>query len=397
MKINKSWIKYFILFLFTIQPNIFTQYRFTVIIYAIANIGIFTVFTIKLKRKKYKISKLLFFWILYRIYILIMMIINDNIKDIDQWGYLSLMVVNLIFIFENSIKRKETYNMLSAGVWLCIIYLGINLYTLVTFPNGIIPSQDLYSNGDGDFYFLGIKIKYTVYIICAIALAWTLYKKYEKKKTMICVLILSILNIFVANISTAIVCLIFFILIHYLEKRNVIKLNMKKILIITIAINIAVIVFNAQTIFSGFIEKILHKNVTLTGRTYIWKSAIDILKSQNIIKLIFGNGIFNNGNFVPFGEYYWAAHNQWLQNIFELGIIGTVIFCYVICYCDNLKKEKTELNKFMLCLCATVMFGTITNQFFGNAPIYIPFIILNYMNVFEQKCVKGALEENGEK
>lgn len=139
---------------------------------------------------------------------------------------------------------------------------------------------------------------------------------------------------------------------------------------------------------AGFIEDVLHKSVTLTGRTDIWKEAINVLKSENILKLIFGNGIFNDGSFVPFGRTYWPAHNQWLQNLYELGITGTILFGWIIVFCDKEKKNRSSLNKFILCVCATIMFGTITNVFFSNAVIYIPFIILNYIVFFdkENKC-----------
>ena len=370
---------------FCIEPDIFAKFKVTTTIYAVANLVIFLFFIIKMKSNKYKISNLLYLWIIYRIYLLFMMVINSNYSDLDKWGYLSLMVSNLIFVFEYSIKKNNIYNMLSAGVWLNIIYLLVNLISLYYFSHGIIPSKNLYSNGDGDFYFLGIKIKYTVYIFAAVALTWTYYKKYDKKKEMMLVTILSIWTIFKANISTAIVCMIFLIVIYMVMKKKIISVNLKGIILITILVNVAIIGFNAQNLFSGFIENYLHKSVTLTGRTDIWKGAISVLKSENILILIFGNGIFNDGSFVPFGGTYWPAHNQWLQNIYELGIIGTMGFCFFISFCDKNKENRTNLNKFILCVCATILFGTVTNTFFSNAPIYIPFIILNYIHFFNKE------------
>ena len=250
LTINRNWIFYFILLFFCIEPNVFTKFKVTAMIYAVANILIFVFFIIKLKSNKYKISNLLYIWIIYRIYLFLMMIVNNNCTDFDKWGYLSLMVSNLIFIFEYSIKKNNIYNMLSAGVWLNIIYLSINLFTLYYFPHGIIPSRDLYSNGDGDFYFLGIKVKYTVYVLGAITLAWTYYKKYNKKSELVCVVILSIWTILKANISTAIVCMIFLIAMYMIIRKKIINIDLKFILWMTIIVNIAIIGFNAQNLFS---------------------------------------------------------------------------------------------------------------------------------------------------
>lgn len=381
MKVNKNWLIYFILFFFTIQPKIFTQYKFTVILYIIANLVIFFALIIKTKKNDYKISKLLYIWVAFRLYIAVIMIINVSFNDFDKWGVISLMVINLIFIIERAIANNETNEMLSAATWLSIVYLSINLITLFYFPNGIIPSKDLYSNGDGDYYFLGIKIKYTVYIISTMTFAFINLFQYKRKKTFIIAIILSIATIFIANISTAIVCLIFFIPLYYLVNKKNYKMNVKWILIITIIVNYLVVVYNIQNLFSGFIENVLNKSVTLTGRADIWKKAIAFLEQEDIFKLVFGNGIRNDGDFVYFGGAYWPAHNQWLQNIYEMGFFGTALFCLFLIKCDKKVKNKTSIM--LICMCATIMLGTITNQFFENAPIYIPFILLNYADNFK--------------
>src|ERR1700678_2767808 len=71
---------------------------------------------------------------------------------------------------------------------------------------------------------------------------------------------------------------------------------------------------------------------TLTGRTYIWTTSLDIASE----KLWFGHG-FDSFRWVfpPFEAFQpWHAHNEWIQQVFAYGIVGllVVIAVYVSFY-----------------------------------------------------------------
>jgi len=62
---------------------------------------------------------------------------------------------------------------------------------------------------------------------------------------------------------------------------------------------------------------------TLTGRTYIWSTALDIARNR----LWFGYG-FDSFRWVfpPFGNFQpWHAHNEWIQQFFSYGVVGLVV------------------------------------------------------------------------
>ena len=150
------WLQLFIAFVITIQPKLFTQYTATVVIYAVGNLAVFFYYFNKVCGNG-RISKYLFAWGCLRLYFLLVMILNGNISDIDQWGYLTLMVCNYIPIVEYCARNGWIKEMLTALAWVCLIFILINAISLLVFPEGIIPSSAMYDNGDGDYYFLGIK------------------------------------------------------------------------------------------------------------------------------------------------------------------------------------------------------------------------------------------------
>lgn len=386
LKLRKSkivWLQLFIAFILTIEPKLFTQYTITVLIYAVGNLAMFVIYFYKVC-KGGKISKYLFAWVCLEIYSLLIMIINGNVSDIDQWGYLTLMVCNYILIIEWCVQNNYLKEMLTALSAVCLIFIFINAMSLLLFPNGIIPSKAIYDNGDGDYYFLGIKTAYTSYIFVALAASGICLMKYRMKKLCILTVAVSVFNILYANISTGIVCLVALLILILIKKVFKMQITMKFVLAMTIILNVAVVIFGAQYMFSGVIENILHKSMTLTGRTDIWSNALVQIKNQNLIATIFGNGIVNGGSFVEFGNGLWPAHNQWIQNVFEYGIVGTLGLIVFMRNSINKKSVILRTENYLLNIIFVMLIGTITMQYLGYAHVYLLFVLLKHADEIEE-------------
>ena len=153
---------------------------------------------------------------------------------------------------------------------------------------------------------------------------------------------------------------------------------------VSLALNAAFILFDAQYAFSGIIENILHKNITLTGRTDIWRIALSQLRSQNPINLFFGNGVVNGGSFVRFGSGLWPAHNQWIQNIFEFGFVGTAGLVFFMCSSRNKGTVNFKTQDYLLDIIFVMLIGTITMHYLGYAHVYLLFILLKYLDKIEE-------------
>ena len=106
-----------------------------------------------------------------------------------------------------------------------------------------------------------------------------------------------------------------------------IKLNINKLMSIYTIIYTQVVIFRIQeTVFRGFIENTLQKNVTLTGRTLIWDFIMKIIPNS----LIFGYGrndiIAQNAIIRDVTE----AHNGLLEILLCTGIIGLFVFILIL-------------------------------------------------------------------
>lgn len=395
IKIDKKTILYFLFFMFLIEPKLFYLYKTTAIVYALANLAIFGWFIIK-NREKIDMILPIKLWIVIRVLLLVMMIINTNVTDLDKWGYLSLMVMSLFFVISYSIKTGEENNMIKGGLYLLIFYLLINFVTLLIFPQGIIPDKHVYHNSDGDVYFLGFKVMYTSFILTTIVFCYMdkLINKTNFRTFLSIFLVIA--NLVLSNVTTGIISVAIFFILYLFQKHRILKISEKKLVILCLVINILVVFYHIQEYFSYIIVDLLGKNLTLTNRTYIWEMTIQQLKNQNIIKTILGNGIYNDGAFVSvFGNLY-PAHNAWLQMIFENGLLGTFLFGFMLCSFDNKETDKNNKFRFFLnSIIFSILITTISSGTFSYSHTYIPFVFLYFCSDFEKLLFDKKNNERG--
>ena len=137
-----------------------------------------------------------------------------------------------------------------------------------------------------------------------------------------------------------------------------------------------------------WITALLNKDITFTGRTYIWENAINWFKSY----LILGNGIEPNSIITEkLGNVYAAhAHNLYLNIAYQTGILGVIIFSFIfivfICRIRTLKNKKVKgmLTSTVFCILLMSQFEAYSLDFML---IYITFII-TYCNI------KGSYRSN---
>ena len=388
IKINTQCILYCIAFVFVIEPKLFTQYTPTVLLYAAGNLVLFVLYISKYINCINKIPKIAFLWIIFRVYILFMTLASFRFDSIDNWGYLSLQVMIMILMFEHAKNNKQFKLLFASACFVLSVYLLINAITLLTFSRGIITDTNRFASGDNDVYFLGIKVNYTAYVLPAICSAVLYYYLSKNVFPIFVVITLSVFNIFYANISTGIICVVIFILLFVLRKTIKLKVNLKLLLIIALVINFFVINFNIQEYFENFIVNYLHKKPDLTGRTLIWENAKVVLKHEGFVRLFFGNGLINDGSFVLMDGIYWPPHNQWISLLYDTGILGTGFFVFFLSNFDRV-KTNSNMRFYTLSLCAAVLVGTVTMQYFNMAAIYFIFIALYYIGEIEDHSIAG--------
>lgn len=378
---DKFLFLYIFSFLFIIEPKIFTQYNISILIFSFANLGIFLFFFMDLLvNRSNKLLYLEVLWLIYRFYSFFIMLFNGKTDSIAQWGYLTLMVMNLLLVFNYSLERKEISKILCAIMIVGLIYLSINLITLLIYDRGIIRSTDRWDNPDNDYYFLGIKVSCTSYIF-VFMLGSLLYYFVENRRVIpFTTIIIGVINLFVANVSTGIIMLFVLLILLFILKIVDIKFNMIIILLFGLIINVLFVFFYSNNVFEG-IFNLLGKNSDLSGRVDIWKNAKDIISGMDF-GIIFGRGFSNSGAWVPFDGTLYQAHNCLLNYLYCDGILGILLLGIFLLGPNNYGHNRNILLSVTYVFCVTIMFASITNSVFSIAHYYIPFIMVNYLKIY---------------
>lgn len=389
--LNKKNFMMIIMLIPIFQPKLFTQYNSTTLLYIVFNmleLAYFLIYFCFGKVNKY-VHWPVIAWIFYRMYIMLIMICTGNYGGILQWGYLSLMVLNLIFICEYG-SRRDIKALLRGISYIGILLLFLNFITLIMFKRGIIQST-FYEVAEGDQYLLGIKTQFTTMMFPTIAASGALYLMEKNNKTRNLV-ITSVLvcfgNIFYKNISTAIIGIVIIGVMVIMRRFFKLRWNFNALFFSAIFIQILIVFFNIHKYFSFFIETYLHKDATLSSRVYIWSNAKVLISNSGIMNFLFGNGTFNLNAFVPYSGSFWQPHNQLLVWIYTTGVLGTCMIFMFLLRLGIWKIKKNEVYYYLCIISFTVLFLSVSEIYFDVAVCYVPFLLLYYVGKFYERGAK---------
>ena len=167
--------------------------------------------------------------------------------------------------------------------------------------------------------------------------------------------------------------------------------KLRKIWIIVVAsllLNVLVVNFRITDWFEWLISGILGKSMNLSGRTEIWNIANDIVRK----KLVFGYGMADNGGFVWWGyvnspKSYWQAHNQWLQLLYDGGLVALVLFILMILYSEKKLKEANGIVVSIHLACLLAFMVMMVAEIYSYTPYF-------YIMIFLGQHLQMFLKEN---
>ena len=268
--------------------------------------------------------KLILLVMLYSFIILFSAVINNNIT----MGMIYTNFVYIGFIIYINYCMKDFKNFINA---LNILFTLLIIYNLILAI--FVKSSYMYIGYQGSQkVFVGtFESRNGISMVMIPAIAFILirseyiYEKVRNKDILLCFMVLII--ILLSKSSTGFIVGSLLVIYVLLLKKIKIKLNINKLMSIYTIIYTQVVIFRIQeTVFRGFIENTLQKNVTLTGRTLIWDFIMKIIPNS----LIFGYGrndiIAQNAIIRDVTE----AHNRLLEILLCSGIIGLFVFILIL-------------------------------------------------------------------
>lgn len=172
-------------------------------------------------------------------------------------------------------------------------------------------------------------------------------------------IVLATLTMTISYSPSGLLTLVFFPVVYILFTKT--SISYWQALFFILAMNIGMLMFNVHYLFSFFIEKILKRSVSLTGRDLIWQQ----VKSYIVAKPILGYGkSLDKQLFVLKKNYYVFvhSHNEFLQLLWETGIVGTALF-FLLLYkvCQKLNSSRTRESAIIMAGIIAELFALLIN------------------------------------
>lgn len=309
----------FLIFFILLKPGSFSEYTAWKNIGNVINIlrmftCVWCLFYFLLRRGK--IDKFILFVILFYCSILF------------STFYFSQSYVNLIYEFAsilswivlfkiNMLDNKDKFLTTLENTFF--ILLLINFITIILFPGGFYLNSSGYSGN----YFLGYDNNLITYIFPALALSFTnsLNKNGKIGLKSIFLLIISFCSIIFTWSATGVVSMVIMIVLFFAYTINKKDFPIKKYIVVALSLVIGIVFLRFQNIFSFIIEGWLKKDLTFTGRTYIW----DIFISEIKKSILIGHGIVDSKYLIRTLNA-GHAHNYFLQILYQGGLVTFSMF-----------------------------------------------------------------------
>ena len=377
--------KIFIYFAFIVffKPLLFYYYPMINYAFNIAMIlvGIFILIYYLLNLiKNYKISSLQLAIFGYATVLSISTIIGTHdygmlFRTLAKWLSISIYTELLL------INHREKFLSCLNNLIISLIFLqGISV---LLFPNGILNVHNV------EIYFLGNENTATMTII--LGTLYTIlycYHKYNKiSRLSFVILFVTTFICFVTWSATAIVGLMmlyFYLFFLYKKNKNLFKIfNYRNYFIFSICLFVLLVLFKFQNIFAFFIEDILHKDLTLSGRVSIWNSCIEFIKSNFFLGIGVQEYSMRLNNIGIF-----HAHCTFLNVLLEGGILAFVCFLNIFRIIGG--SIKKHMNHQVVSIISfgifIYMITSIVEVYQDSQMVYIFMVLGFYSNILCKEC-----------
>lgn len=324
------------------------------------------------KLSKFVVCELIYFGCLF-----FSSLVNDS--DISMFINKFVSIFCFTLLFEMLVQRNSKVLIDALYLNYCILILGN--FALMIFNYGFSIGTD--NNLINTYSFLSSDNMTASYIFPAIIISG-LYSGYRGKTLTfsaillnICIFLTEIMMWSATSLAGLFIAMMYILLIF---KRKIEKIiNFKVLLAIAIAMIIGITIFKIQYLFSFIIENILHKELTLTGRTNIWNMAL--------IK-------FSEAPILGFGNDAITIDNGLLQVLYRGGIISliAIIILFFNACSPILRKYKNNSNAILMSfMLIIVLFMSISESWFYFFGFFVILCISYYIfKIDEQQKMQCA-------
>lgn len=250
------------------------------------------------------------------------------------------------------------------------LFVLINFATIILFPQGMYEFNTFTQN-----YFLGYRNNSIMLFFPAIIFSIVRSLRKYNKLTLSSFVItaVSFATVIIAFSATSVIGMTVFTLFLLLALINKMPnfLNIITYLAINIAYFFGVIILRLQEVFAFIIVDMLGRDLTFTGRTKIWDSALAAFAKSPV----FGVGeIENQASRDLIGATH--AHNYYLDLLYKSGLPGFLIFFAILIICGVALYRNRKNGKIPFIVSGAICAFMIMLQSEAYYNIYYFFSIL---------------------
>ena len=248
--------------------------------------------------------------------------------------------------------EKNDYDTISIMWMFVFAFCVINFISLIAFPNGLYQVETVWNEWgtktSSRYWVFGFKNSHAFWCLLLellSALKWYLRPSNTNKiLAYICACVAVITQLLVGSSTATVACTIGAIAIFCVvflkpkQDRNVL-INSYWIVVLNYLID-TLLVFGMVTFLGPIIQNVFGKDLTFSNRTNAWMAAfMGFLKNP-----VFGTGILSaNAAKQYLGSLsYMQAHNEWLQCLWQGGI---VLFVIVVGMFFSIAKQNTSIKE----------------------------------------------------
>lgn len=248
--------------------------------------------------------------------------------------------------------EKNDYDTISIMWMFVFAFSVINFISLIAFPNGLYQVETVWNEWgtktSSRYWVFGFKNSHAFWCLLLellSALKWYLRPSNANKiLAYICACVAVITQLLVGSSTATVACTIGAIAIFCVaflkpkQDRNVL-INSYWIVVLNYLID-TLLVFGMVTFLGPIIQSVFGKDLTFSNRTNAWMAAfMGFLKNP-----VFGTGILSANAAKQFlgSLSYMQAHNEWLQCLWQGGI---VLFVIVVGMFFSIAKQNTSIKE----------------------------------------------------
>lgn len=272
--------------------------------------------------------------------------------------------LGLIAFFEIGFSYSPI-RFMSAVSSLFAFMIMANCISMILVPGGWLGEDGF------RYYLFGLRTGFPLFVIPGIMLSIIYdsmrHHKTFSTRTIVCI-IFGLASLLIQWVATGIIeCVVIALLYIYITSTHSLsKISIKLCTLFVFLTNYILIVLGSSSRLLAILLAWLNREITFTGRTFIWESVIIKLSESPI-------GGFGSQSTVKFNLIEKSAHNQWLHIAMESGYIGLILFLFaLLTSCWYLHKYKgTTIYNICAIFIIAVLVATIT-----EIQTYVPFIYI---------------------